>query len=236
MTGKSRASRGSKKHTTILNVASVKGGTGKSVLSLALAIRAAREWNTVGRTIYLDADFSGTCTRAGLGGNSTFTRKDAASKPFRYLEDLFNRISPHRPDGDVMDYFERFEGQRLGEKLYMAFSGQNHREAYAVSRLLDVEQETHLVLTRLLKLAGHGMEGCSSGLIILDNGPGIYGISQEVTELHQNIDDFLDVNGLRRCAGRNLHTAPFRRHAGPPGPGRNGRPAPLLRERIPAQH
>ncbi len=204
-----------KKKTLLLNVVSIKGGTGKSVLSLSFAMWLARRLSNQDRSgpdrvVYFDADFSGTCTRTGLGDDA-FDRTRHSSrdeKRARYLEGLMQHIALGNLDSRSGEFFERFGavsnnstvagGPSWSERLLLGFSSETPEAAYHFARFLDIERQTHLILTRLLSLASHALRDAQTGVVVLDNGPGIYGISMGLL----NLDGDGVLNGM--LANRGL--------------------------------
>ncbi len=185
---------------TIINIVSIKGGVGKTVIALALAkLLTSEHSGNIGRVLYLDTDFSGTCTRSGLL-NESFDRSNwRGPGDFHFLEDLISSIDLTGLKKDARKYFERFPNSK--DKLWLAFSSENHETIRKFSHFMDMEQYTNLILSRLLDLSWHALQDVEKdAVIILDNGPGVYGLEAGLLDNYENIQKFIKARSVAEDA------------------------------------
>ncbi|MCP4345408.1 MAG: ParA family protein [Desulfobacterales bacterium] len=185
------------KKITIINVASIKGGVGKTAIALAIAIYLAKERDDIGRVLYLDTDFSGTCTRDGIGKKNFDKGNWRGSKEYYFLENLLDRIEMTGLKKSSKEYFERFAD--LEDKLWLAFSSEDHKTIREYSHFMDMEQYSHLILSRVLDLCWYALEDVDEAVIIMDNGPGIYGLEMSLLDNYKNMDNFIKTRSTCPC-------------------------------------
>jgi hypothetical protein len=182
-----------KRRIHLINVVSIKGGVGKSVVSLGLAAWIARTQDKIDRVLYLDTDFSGTCTRAGFS-EGVFDSSFCRDGEYHYIEDLIRSVGTEQFYKHPKTLFERFSRDQHGkeerkqekalqEKLWLAFSAKDHRAARDLAVFLEIERQVGLILHRLLSLVKHALSpNDKNSVVIVDNGPGIYGLAQSLLE------------------------------------------------------
>ncbi len=180
------------KKTNIINIVSIKGGVGKSVIALAIANCLAREYPGIERVLYLDTDFSGTCTRDGINEKDFHAKWRKNNQEYLFLEELIGRIGTAYLKENPDKFFEQFPDMEDPNRLWLAFSSKNYAAIRKLSYFLDIEQYTDLILRRLLDLCGNVLQKVKeNAVVIMDNGPGIYGLAMSLLNYHEDLEKFV---------------------------------------------